>query len=244
MLANKWRHQVSPTRKPLSRGLHSPLPLLTLPGERWVLLAAHAKNNPKLSTQHFKMTGRERWSLLDGEFLRRRRSVQSIIDHYLNRLVDIFDFPVAPPSSSLDSLPASLTTTRKYSASVSAETYTTMDDCNSPRSHSRECTIGSFSKNSPSKTSKDSLADRVRKMLLRSTGSASSRPMTRKSVAICGDSIKSNQSPEPRELRMSWIPVRKKNASQEPQDDLWIERDEQDRQLECGYKCLPDEATI
>lgn len=185
------------------------------------------------------MRGSERWSLLDGELLRRRCAARTMLDHYLDRLVDIFDLSLAPPSYSVESLPTP-SPTRKHSASTSADTYTTMDAATSPRARSRECTIGG-NFNKPHKVS---IAERVRELLLRSTRPGSSKTRTRKTVAVCNDSMKSNNAPDATELRLSWLPERTKIASKEPQDATWTERDEQDRQLECGYQCLADEAAI
>ncbi|KAL3674544.1 hypothetical protein V7S43_000492 [Phytophthora oleae] len=167
------------------------------------------------------MTGRERWSLLDGAVLRRRRSAQAAIDQFLDRLVDIFDFPLAPPSyNDRSSVPP---LTRKDPA---ADVYITMDEA---ISRSRECTVG----NSLKKPRRASVADRVRELLVRKT--------TRNSVVICNS--KSNNTSEARTLHMSWLSEERK-APTEPQDELWVERDEQDRQLQCGYQTLADEATI
>jgi hypothetical protein len=167
------------------------------------------------------MRGSERWSLLDGDLVRRRRAARAVINHYLDRLVDIFDFPLAPPSHSIGSLPAS----------SSADAYMTMDGTISPRSRSRECTIGSF--RGPRKVS---MAGRVRELLRRSGPSK-----TRNSIANCGGSTERNGISE---TRVSWLKEKSKAAPKEPQDDLWFEREEQDRQLECGYQCLADSATI
>ncbi|ETK74619.1 hypothetical protein F441_19037 [Phytophthora nicotianae CJ01A1] len=174
------------------------------------------------------MKGKERWSLLDGAVLRRRRSAQVAIDQFLDRLVDIFDFPLAPPSHHAPTA----STPRKRSTSTAADAYMTMDGSISPRSRSRECTIGASKK--PRKVS---MADRVRELLLHSKSRA------RNSV-ICNNSTKSNGTLNARELRMSWLPDTNKTVSEQPQDDLWVEHDEHDRQLQCGYQCLADEATI
>ncbi|KAG7390473.1 hypothetical protein PHYPSEUDO_007699 [Phytophthora pseudosyringae] len=171
------------------------------------------------------MEGRERWSLLDG---RRRRSAQAVIDQFLDRLVDIFDFPLAPPSYNAGSLSGPPSTPRKHSA---VDSYSTMDGSSSPHSRSRECTLGGGF-NRPRKVS---MADRLRELLLRS---ARSKTATRNSVAMCTDPMKSTSGDEARELHVSW------RSEKNPQDDLWVERDEQDRQLQCGYQCLADEATI
>ncbi|KAG3022015.1 hypothetical protein PC121_g5551 [Phytophthora cactorum] len=181
------------------------------------------------------MKGRERWSLLDGSVLGRRRSAQVAVDQFLDRLVDIFDFPLAPPSYNTGS-PPTVPTSRKHSTSTAVDAYTTMDGSISPRSRSRECTIGASKK--PRKVS---VADRVRELLLHSSRSKS---MTRNSVAICNNTMKSNNTSNARELRMSWLSEKRRTDPVEPKDDLWVERDEQDRQLECGYQCLADEATI
>ncbi|KAG1711728.1 hypothetical protein DVH05_008971 [Phytophthora capsici] len=172
------------------------------------------------------MKGRESWSLVDGVVLRRRRSVQATIDQFLDQLVDIFDFPVVPPSYSAESLSVPHPTRKDLAEDV----YMTMEEANS---RSRECTVG----NCPKQQRRVSMADRVRELLLRSSRSETS---TRKSVAICNSTKNSNS--EARKLQMPWLSEKK--TPTEPQDALWVERDEHDRQLQCGYQTLADEDSI
>lgn len=76
-----------------------------------------------------------------------------------------------------------------------------------------------------SKVLKDSMAERVRALFLR----ARSRAIAR-SVAIYDSSI--------------IVSKRNHIAIDEANDNLWLEQEGQDRQVQCGYRCLVDEATI
>lgn len=178
------------------------------------------------------MKGWERVSSIDGGRLRRRGSVRATIDHFLDRLVDIFDFPVEPPAYS-QSVSSATTTTRKYSTVTAEGFYTVKDEHSSPRTRTRRNTSGSF-------RSRVSVADRVRGLL----HPRSSKLMKQQSTLGCSASKKSTNVSEPRELRMSWFLAATIVAPKEPQDELWIDRDEPDRQLECRYEYLADEATI
>ncbi|KAJ8579128.1 hypothetical protein ON010_g71 [Phytophthora cinnamomi] len=178
------------------------------------------------------MKAKEHWSVLDKGRLRRRLSVRARIDHFLDRLVDIFDFPVEPPaySQSVSAVP-----TRKHSTSTAGGLYTTMDENSSPRTRARGNTSDSIHK--PCGVS---MTDRFRG-ILRSSKSASSKS---KSMPACNWSKRSNNVPEPRELRMSWFLETNITSLREPRDELWIECEEPERQLVSSYQYLADEATI
>lgn len=163
------------------------------------------------------MTSSQRWSLFDGKLVRRHRAARAAIDHYLDRLVDIFDFPVARPS--FNSVPEDYLTTKKRPAPTIEDVYT-----------SAEADAVAWPSNKKHKVHR-SLSERVRRLLIRSPTKA-----TRKPVAICHDSAVHTKT-----SRSSWFPER---STSEMPDGMWMERDEDDRQLECGYQCLVENASI
>ncbi|GMF20608.1 unnamed protein product [Phytophthora fragariaefolia] len=158
------------------------------------------------------MKEKKRGSLHERVCLRRRFSVLEKINHYLDRLVDIFDFPLEPPAY------AQSDNARNYSTSAAEGIYTSKDRTSFLQTRNRGNTSADYPR-----SHRISMENRAREWLPSSSRSRPSKSTEQKTMSVWNGSKKMSNVPRPTELQMSCLTVRRKPTLKEPRNEQWIE---------------------